>query len=204
MAAPPSPSPISGLARALIQAGKLKEADAEQLLTQANSAKVTLLEQIITAKRLTALEVARFVADTFGYPLLDLAAFDDAHIPTDAIDRKLIASHKVIPLFKRGNRLSIATADPTNLRALDEIRFQTGLTVDPIVVEQTKLAPLVSKYSESAADALKNLANDDINLDFAEEDASPASDDATGQEIDDAPVVRFIQKVLLDAINDGA
>ena len=70
MAAPPSPSPISGLARALIQAGKLKEADAEQLLTQANSAKVTLLEQIITAKRLTALEVARFVADTFGYPLL--------------------------------------------------------------------------------------------------------------------------------------
>ncbi len=204
MAAPPSPSPISGLARALIQAGKLKEADAEQLLTQANSAKVTLLEQIITAKRLTALEVARFVADTFGYPLLDLAAFDDAHIPTDAIDRKLIASHKVIPLFKRGNRLSIATADPTNLRALDEIRFQTGLTVDPIVVEQTKLAPLVSKYSESAADALKNLANDDINLDFAEEDAPPASDDATGQEIDDAPVVRFIQKVLLDAINDGA
>ena len=204
MAAPPSPSPISGLARALIQAGKLKEADAEQLLTQANSAKVTLLEQIITAKRLTALEVARFVADTFGYPLLDLAAFDDAHIPTDAIDRKLIASHKVIPLFKRGNRLSIATADPTNLRALDEIRFQTGLTVDPIVVEQTKLAPLVSKYSESATDALRNLANDDINLDFAEEDAPPASDDATGQEIDDAPVVRFIQKVLLDAINDGA
>ncbi len=98
-------------------------------------------------------------------------AFDEAHIPTDAIDRKLIATHKVIPLNKRGNRLSVAIADPTNLRALDEIRFQTGLAVDPIVVEQPKLAPLVSKYAESASDALKNFTSEDINLDFLDEDA---------------------------------
>lgn len=174
------------------------------MLSLAGNAKISLIEQIIVSQKASAIEIARFVADTFGYPLLDLAAFDEAQIPENAIDRKLIATHKVIPLNKRGNRLSVAIADPTNLRALDEIRFQTGLTVDPIVVEQPKLSPLVAKYSESASDALKNLASEDINLDFLDEDSAAKADDATGQEIDDAPVVKFIQKMLLDAINDGA
>ena len=205
MAATPQNPPISGLARALVQAGKIKEAEAEQLLSQAQSAKVSLLEQIITSKKAEAPELARFVAETFGYPLLDLAAFDEAHMPVNAIDRKLIATHKVIPLFKRGNRLSIAIADPTNLRALDEIRFQTGLAVDPIIVEHPKLATLVGKHSESAAETLKNLTNEDINLDFLDEDAAGESAEASGsQDIDDAPVVKFLQKILLDAINDGA
>ncbi|EKE18402.1 MAG: hypothetical protein ACD_10C00002G0001 [uncultured bacterium] len=204
MAATPQNPPLSGLARALVQAGQLKEVEAEQLLSQASSAKISLIEQIILSQKASAVTIARFIADTFGYPLLDLAAFDEAHIPENAIDRKLIATHKVIPLNKRGNRLSVAIADPTNLRALDEIRFQTGLTVDPIVVEHSKLAPLVAKYSESASDALKNLSSDDINLDFLDEDAATVADEATGQDIDDAPVVKFIQKMLLDAINDGA
>ena len=204
MAATPQNPPLSGLARALVQAGQLKEVEAEQLLSQAQSSKTSLIEQIIASQKSSALDIARFVADTFGYPLLDLNAFDEAHIPSDAIDRKLIATHKVIPLNKRGNRLSVAIADPTNLRALDEIRFQTGLAVDPIVVEQPKLAPLVGKYAETAAEALKNLADDDINLDFLDEEAAAKTDDAAGQDIDDAPVVKFIQKMLLDAINDGA
>ncbi|MBS1143521.1 MAG: pilB [Proteobacteria bacterium] len=187
-----------------MQAGQLKEAEAEQLLAQAQSSKTSLIEQIIVSKKAGALDIARFVADTFGYPLLDLGAFDEGQIPSDAIDRKLIATHKVIPLNKRGNRLSVAIADPTNLRALDEIRFQTGLAVDPIVVEQPKLAPLVAKYSESAADALKSFTSEDINLDFLDEEAAGKADEAAGQEIDDAPVVKFIQKMLLDAINDGA
>jgi len=174
------------------------------LLAQAHSSKTSLIEQIIASQKAGALDIARFVADTFGYPLLDLAAFDEAHIPSDAIDRKLIATHKVIPLNKRGNRLSVAIADPTNLRALDEIRFQTGLAVDPIVVEQSKLAPLVAKYSESASDALKSFTSEDINLDFLDEEAAGKADEVAGQEIDDAPVVKFIQKMLLDAINDGA
>ena len=204
MAATPQTSPLSGLARALVQAGRLKEAEAEQLISQANSAKIPLIEQIIASQKASAIDIARFVADTFRYPLLDLAAFDETHIPATAIDRKLIATHKVIPLNKRGNRLSVAIADPTNLRALDEIRFQTGLAVDPIVVEHPKLIPLVSKYSETAEDTLRNLASDDINLDFLDEEAAAKADEANGQDIDDAPVVKFIQKMLLDAINDGA
>ena len=204
MAATPQASSLSGLARALVQSGRLKEAEAEQLLAQATQGKLSLIEQIIVSKKASALDMARFVAETFGYPLLDLEAFDESHIPISAIDRKLIATHKVIPLNKRGNRLSVAIADPTNLRALDEIRFQTGLAVDPIVVEHNKLIPLVAKHSESAEDALKNLGGEDINLDFLDEEAAAKADEAVGQDIDDAPVVKFIQKMLMDAINDGA
>ena len=204
MAASPQNTPLSGLARALVQAGRLKEPEAELLISEATSAKVSLIEQLIASNKASAIDIARFVAETFGYPLLDLAAMDEGLIPTEAIDRKLIATHKVIPLHKRGNRLSVAIADPTNLRALDEIRFQTGLAVDPIVVEHPKLAPLVAKFSESAAETLKNLANDDINLDFLNEEDTQKADEALGQDIDDAPVVKFIQKMLLDAINDGA
>lgn len=204
MVATPQNSPLSGLARALVQAGRLKEAEAEELTQQALAAKLPLIEQIILSKKTSAAEIARFAAETFGYPLLDLSAFDDALIPQDAIDRKLIATHKVIPLNKRGNRLSVAVSDPTNLRALDEIRFQTGLTVDPIVVELTKLAPLVAKFSESSAEALKGFTDDEFNLDFLDEEAAAKADETLGQEIDDAPVVKFIQKILLDAINDGA
>ena len=204
MAATPQNTPISGLARALVQAGRLKETEAEELMQQALAAKIPLIDQIIAAHKASASEIAIFSSETFGYPLLDLDAFNTDLIPKDAIDRKLVAAHRVVPLNKRGNRLSIAIADPTNLRALDEIRFQTGLAVDPIVVDHGKLMPLVAKVSESADDALRAIADDDINLDFGEEEAGEAIADAGAQDIDDAPVVKFIQKILLDAINDGA
>jgi len=204
MAANPQQSSLSGLARALVQAGRLKEAEAEVLLTQSAANKTSFIEQLVSSKKASALEIARFAADTFGYPLLDLAAFDDANIQKNAIDQKLIVAHRVIPLHKRGNRLAIAIADPTNLRALDEIRFQTGMAVDPVVVEEGKLAPLVAKLSESAAETLKNLAGEDLNLEFTAEEGTEKSDEASAAEVDDAPVVKFIQKILLDAINDSA
>ncbi|MBP8022856.1 MAG: type IV-A pilus assembly ATPase PilB [Azonexus sp.] len=204
MAATPQNTPISGLARALVQAGRLKETEAEELMQQALAAKIPLIDQIIAAHKASASEIAIFSSETFGYPLLDLDAFNTDLIPKDAIDRKLVAAHRVVPLNKRGNRLSIAIADPTNLRALDEIRFQTGLAVDPIVVDHGKLMPLVAKVAETPDDALRAIADDDINLDFGEEEAGEAIADAGAQDIDDAPVVKFIQKILLDAINDGA
>ncbi len=204
MAANPQQSSLSGLARALVQAGRIKEADAENLLTQAAANKTSFIEQLVSSKKASSADIARFAADTFGYPLLELNAFDDAHIQKSAIDRKLIALHRVVPLHKRGNRLAIAIADPTNLRALDEIRFQTGMAVDPVIVDESQLAPLVAKLSESAEDTLKNLTNEDINLEFTDEDSPDKADEAAALEVDDAPVVKFIQKMLLDAINDGA
>ena len=204
MAANPQQAPLSGLARALVQAGRLKEAEAEALLAQAAASGISFIEQAASSKKMTALQIATFASETFGYPLFDLSTFDDAHIPANAIDRKLIGTHKVIPLHKRGNRLAIATADPTNLRALDEIRFQTSMAVDPVVVEEPKLLPLVTKLSESAEESLKNLGGEDINLEFTEEESAQVTDDGQAADIDDAPVVKFIQKMLLDAINDGA
>ena len=204
MAANPQQSPLSGLARALVQAGRLKEAEAESLLVQSIASKTSLIEQMVAANKTTFLDVARFAADKFGYPLLDLAAIDEGNIQKSAVDRKLIATHRVVPLHKRGNRLAIAIADPTNLRALDEIRFQTGLAVDPVIVEENKLGPLVAKLSETVEESLKTLASDDINLEFTDEQAQDKADEASSLEVDDAPVVRFIQKMLLDAINEGA
>ena len=204
MATNPQTSSLSGLARALVQAGRIKETDAETLLNQASATRTSFIEQLVNARKASAAEIARFASETFGYPLLDLSAFDEAHIQKNAIDRKLITTHRVVPLHKRGNRLSIAIADPTNLRALDEIRFQTGMAVDPVIVDETQLAPLVARLSESNEEAIKNLVNEDINLEFADEEAQDKADEAPALEIDDAPVVRFIQKILLDAINDGA
>ena len=204
MAANPQQSSLSGLARALVQAGRIKEAEAEALLMLAAETKTSFIEQLVGTKKASAPDVARFAADTFGYPLLDLKAFDDAHIQRSAIDRKLIAAHRVVPLHKRGNRLSIAIADPTNLRALDEIRFQTGMAVDPVIVDENQLAPLVAKLSESVEDTLKSLTNEEINLEFTDDDPTERVVEAAALEVDDAPVVRFIQKMLLDAINDGA
>ena len=204
MAANPQQSSLSGLARALVQAGRIKEAEAEVFLTQAAATKTSFIAQLVSARKISSHDIARFAADTFGYPLLDLSAFDDAHLQKTAIDRKLIATHRVVPLHKRGNRLSVAIADPTNLRALDEIRFQTGMAVDPVIVDESQLAPLVLKLSESAEDSLKNLTSEEINLEFTDDDSTEKVDDAAAMEVDDAPVVKFIQKMLLDAINDGA
>ncbi|HQO29265.1 MAG TPA: type IV-A pilus assembly ATPase PilB [Accumulibacter sp.] len=203
MAANPQQSSLSGFARALVQAGRLKENEAESYLSQAETNKTSLIEQLVNSKKASYFELAQFASDKFGYPLLDLTAFDDGLIPRNAVDRKLVAAHRVIPLYKRGNRLAIAIADPTNLRALDEIRFQTGLAVDPVVVEEGKLAPLVTKFAESVEDALKTLNGDDINLDFNDEQIPEKSEEAN-IEVDDAPVVKFIQKMLLDAIAEGA
>lgn len=204
MAANPQQSTLSGLARALVQAGRIKEPEAEVLLSQATATRTTFIEQLVASRKAKSIDIARFASETFGYPLLDFAAFDDSHIPKTAIDRKLIAAHRVIPLHKRGNRLAVAIADPTNLRALDEIRFQTGMAVDPVVVDEAQLAPVVVKLSESAEETIKNLAGEDINLEFTDEESSDKGEEAASVEVDDAPVVRFIQKMLLDAINEGA
>jgi len=193
---------LSGLARALVQQGRIKEAEAESFST-AGAAAGGFVNQVIASGRLNARELARFASDTFGYPLLDISAYDDERIARDAIDRKLIQTHQVVALAKRGNRIVVALADPTNLRALDEIRFQTGLAVDPIVAEADKLAAIVVRLLETTETKLNDLAGDDFDLELGEEEGQIAVDGANA-DVDDAPVVRFIQKILLDAINEGA
>jgi len=204
MAANPQTA-LTGLARALVQQNRLTEADAAACTSeQQNKVNGFILE---AARRglLGERDIARFAADTFGHPLLDISALDPSNILVDAIDRKLIGKHHVLPIAKRGNRLTVALADPTNLRALDEIRFQSGLSVDPVVVEASKLHAAIDKQGESAKETLEALTGDEFDMDMLEQDApSEAAADDAQAEVDDAPVVRFIQKVLIDAINEGA
>jgi type IV pilus assembly protein PilB len=198
------PTSLSGLARALIQQERIKEAEAEKLASQAGADTGGFIGQLIASGRMSAREIAAFAAATFGYPLLDLNAYADDYLARDAIDKRVMQNHQVVALMRRGNRLTIALADPTNLRALDEIRFQTGLAVDPVVVEGDKLAALVAKLVESPQASLQNLVDEDLNLDFEEEPAADAAAEAASAEVDDAPVVKFIQKILHDAIAEGA
>ena len=196
---------LSGLARALVQHGRLLEAEALQCTSGSGNPNDFVLE-VINRGLMSANDVARFAADTFGTPALDLAAFEQSHLAIDAIDRKLMLKHQVVALGRRGNRLALALADPSNLRILDEIRFQTGLAVDPVVVEAPKLIALVERLSESASTALKDLTGEEFDMDLLGQETgneTPTPEDSTS-EVDDAPVVRFIQKLLIDAINEGA
>jgi len=163
-----TPATLSGLARALVQQERLKESEAERIATEAKPESGGFVGQLIATGRMKSREIATFAAQTFGYPLLDLDSYSDEHFVRDAIDQRVMRSHQVLALLRRGNRLAVALADPTNLRALDEIRFQTGMTVDPVVVEADKLAALVGKLTEKTETALQNLMDGGRRVNFAD------------------------------------
>ncbi|MBP7627585.1 MAG: type pilus assembly ATPase PilB [Pseudomonadota bacterium] len=204
MSAPPQVA-LSGLARALVQHGRILEAEALACTSPSGNPNDFLIE-LIKRGLMSAGDLARFAGQTFGSPIMDLAAYDVGHLPVDAIDRKLMIKHQVVALGRRGNRLTLALADPSNLRILDEIRFQTGLAVDPVVVEAPKLVALVDQLSESASTTLKELTGEEFDMDLLgqESGVETPQQDETASDVEDAPVVRFIQKLLIDAINEGA
>ena len=194
---------LSGLGRAMVQKGLLPEADAHGLQDKANEAGITFVEQVVATKKFTETEVAEFAAQTFGFPLIDLAAFDPDHFPAKFIEAKALVSRRALPLYQRGNRLFVGISDPTNRAAMDQIKFQTGLHVEPVVVEDSKLGSIIAKVVAATGATLKELVDGEMAADLTE--AEPEAQAETQQvEIDDAPVVRYIQKILLDAINSGA
>ncbi len=201
---------LSPLARALVQQGRLVQGDATAIQAEAKKVGVTFIEQLIQSKKVSARDVANFASITFGVPIVDLHQVDVDLLPVTLIDTKLIGSKRVIPLHKRGNKLFVGTSDPTNDETFSALKFATGSTVEPIVVEEDKLAVLLKKFGESSAKALDTMIGDDTsleNIDLGDE-GNAAEGSAEGQaasdEIDDAPVVKYVQKVLLDAINGGA
>jgi type IV pilus assembly protein PilB len=194
---------LSGLAHALVQNGFLQEADARALHAKAAADKSSFVSQLVQSQKMSALAVAEFSARTFGFPLLDLAAIDTALLPRDVLDAKLIQSRRVLPLSQRGKHLYLAISDLSSLHALDDVRFKTGLIVEPVVVEDDKLSGLIDDVSEAPDNWAENLADEDIDLEFTDEVALAQKDEKATTEVDDAPVVRFLQKILLDAINQG-
>lgn len=197
-------TPLSGIARALVQHGHLQEADAEAIHTQSLAANSHFVQALIASKKISASKVAEFAAATFGYPLVDLAQLDSAYIPTGVLDPKLMQTRRIAPLFKRGTKLFVAISDPTNLKALEDAKFQTGAMIEPIVAEDNKLGQLIEKLIEASGANLKDMAMDQDELEMAGGEEPSAEPDAGSMEVDDAPVVKYIQKILLDAINSGA
>ncbi len=203
MVAAATHSNLSGLAYALVQHGRLHNADAEAVQNQANAAGAGFVGQLIQSKKMGALEVAEFASQTFGYPMLDLEAVNLDDLPKDVLELSLVHKRRILVLNKRGTRLFLAVSDPTNLQALDDVKFQTGLTVEPVIVEDDKLGKVIDKLLESADTSFTDLAVDDIDLEFTNDEALARQDEAAAREVDDAPVVKYLQKIMLDAINSG-
>jgi type IV pilus assembly protein PilB len=196
---------LSGLGRAMVQRGLLAERDAEAIQTQAKTARIGFVEQLILGKKFKEAEIAEFAAITFGLPLLDLGAIEADQMPLKTVDDKFLQNRRAVPLFQRGNKLYVGMSDPTNRAVLDELKFQTGLQIEPIVVEDAKLGTLLQKVVKATETSLRDVVGEDIGADLLAEAApeeEPIADAAN--EVEDAPIVRYLQKVLLDAIGSGA
>lgn len=203
MAAPATIQPLAGLARKLVADGLLDELSAVRAQEEAQKKKTPLVGYLVEQKLVAPSALAQSAAEEFGYPVFDLSVMDPDVLPRDVMDDKLIQKHHALPLFRRGKRLYVALSDPTNLNALDEIKFNTGLPTEPVLVEQDKLARLIDEVLNSAGAMMEGLMDEDLDRlqVSADEDKGP---DIKESDIDDTPVVRFVNKVLLDAINKKA
>ncbi|MFN2308142.1 MAG: type IV-A pilus assembly ATPase PilB [Gammaproteobacteria bacterium] len=197
---------LTGLARRLVTDGVLDEAAALGAIEAALKKRQPLTSYLVEHKLASGSVIANAACQEFGVPVFDLAVMDLEAAPIKLVNEKLIRQHRALPLFKRGNRLFVAVSDPTNLAALDEIKFHTGVTTEPILVEDDKLAKIIDQALEKAGASMMDdgLLDADLeNLDIIAGGESETEDKDTS-DIDDTPVVRFVNKILLDAINRGA
>jgi type IV pilus assembly protein PilB len=197
---------LRGLPRRLIKDGVLDEAALQTAAVEAKDADVSLVSYLVQQKIATACDVGLAACHEFGVPIMDLDALELDLNVLQMVDQNLIEKHEVLPLHRRGRKLFVGVADPTNLQAVDEIKFQTGLAVEAIVVEIDKLQEKLVKALEAVDTTLHAFDDDDLDLDKLDVSGGDddAADDVTRADIEDAPVVRFVNKVLLDAIKKGA
>jgi len=197
---------LGGLARRLVDDGILSPEDAHVAQRETQRSGVPLVTFLIKEQGLNPGRVAHAASLEFGIPYFDIGSLDKEAIPTGLVDEKLIRQHHALPIFKRSNRLFVAISDPMNLVALDEIKFNTGLSTEPILVEESKLSSVLEKALEEGDSGamMDALMDEDLdNLEVAsDEDKGEA--EATASDVDDTPIVRFVNKVLLDAINRKA
>jgi type IV pilus assembly protein PilB len=201
-----SPTPkLSGLAGRLVRDRLLNEEDAKLALEEARRAQLPVVSYLVQNKLLDARVIARAAAQEFGVPLVDLDALEPDQAIVQLVKEDLLRKHHALPLFKRGKRLFVAIADPTNVDALDEIKFNSGLTTDAVLVEEDKLTRTLERVLDAPGAAMADLDLDE-DLENLSVSGGEAEDRSGGSEIDadDAPVVRFVNKILLDAINKGA
>ena len=198
---------LTGLPRRLVAAGLLSEADAVDAQRDASAEKLLLVSHLVRNKKLNARAVAGAASEEFGVPIVDLDSVDIGQAPLKDVEAALIEKLHALPLYRRGRKLFVAVSDPTNMQALDEIKFKTGLTVDAVIVEEDKLQKNIEKAVQAMDTSMKDLADGDVGdleITAGDEEGGGEEESGTGVDIEDAPVVKFINKVLLDAINKGA
>ena len=197
----PPPSTLSGVARVLVNAGKLTPRMAEELTRTARERKAGFVATLIGANAIKADDLAHTLSTALALPLIDLNAVDLQKLPRNVVDAKIVTQYQVLVLGKRGNRLFIGAADPTDQEAAERIKFATQLTPEWVIVEHDKLMRQLESQGSSANEVLETLASADFDFDVTDEDASTAESADVAAEVEDAPVVRFLQKMLIDAIN---
>ncbi|MFC6669544.1 type IV-A pilus assembly ATPase PilB [Marinobacterium aestuariivivens] len=195
--------PLSGLAKRLVNDGVFSAEVAMDAIQQARAAQKPFISHIIEKRLVSAHRAACAASDEFGLPLLDLDVIAREALPQGLVSEALISKHRALPLMKRENRLFIAIADPTNIQALDEIKFHTGTTTEGVIVEEDKLRRMIDAFLDNQHSALDDLADADLeNLDISQ--GEPEQSDTAEEAANDAPIVRFVNKILLDAIKNGA
>jgi type IV pilus assembly protein PilB len=205
MAVTASQTNLAGLPRRLVQDGLISEAKLLEATEAAKKEKLALVAYLVNEELADARSIAVAASHEFGVPLLDLDAVDVDVDVVRAVDQKLINKHRVLPLIQRGQRLFLGIADPTNLAAIDDIKFQTSLRIDPVVVEQDKLEERIVKAIEAVDTSMSGMDDDDFDLENLDVTGEQDDDeDVHKDDIEDAPVVRFVNKILLDAIKRGA
>ncbi len=196
---------LSGLARRLVADGLLDE-DAAQSAAQASlKSRMPFVQYLVDHKLAKAGDIAWSACQEFGAPLFDLSVMDLESAPAKLVDEKLIRQHQALPLFRRGNRLFVAVSDPTNLQALDEIKFHTGIATEAVLVEHDQLHKAIDRALDAMDTSMTDMLDDDLdNLEVMSGEEADQQGDISDSDIDDTPVVRFINKLLLDAIKKGA
>jgi type IV pilus assembly protein PilB len=197
-------STLSGVARVLVHAGKLSSRTAEGLVQSAKERKSSFVSAVIAAGAVSPPDLAHTLASALALPLLDLNAVDSTRLPRNVIDVKLSLQYQVLVLGRRGNRLFIGGCDPTNQEAAERIKFATQLSPEWVIVEYDKLAKLMDAQSTSANESIEALAGGDFDFDVSDDPTAEAESSEVVSEVEDAPVVRFLQKMLIDAINARA
>ncbi|MCH7330002.1 type IV-A pilus assembly ATPase PilB [Acinetobacter modestus] len=194
---------FSGFIRRLVEDGHMTAANMQNAIDAAKKAKQDIVAHLIEQHRLSPLTIAESISVEFGEPLFDLAVYDVGLLPRELTDNKLIQKHRVVPLIQRGQILYVATSNPTNIDALDAIRFNTKLNIEPIIVEHTKLEKLIEQhFGDSGSFDFGDSEDFDLDIDVNQD--SPQEDDDNSSQGDESPIVKYINKLLIDAIRMGA
>ncbi|MGA9698091.1 MULTISPECIES: type IV-A pilus assembly ATPase PilB [Acinetobacter] len=193
---------FTGFIRRLVEDGLVSAENMQNAVLSAKKANQDIVPFLIDQLKLSPLDIAEKISQEFGEPLFDLSVYDSAQIIREGIDEKLITKHRVLPIFKRGNLLYVATSNPTNMDAMDAIRFSSKMNIEAVIVEHPKLIKLIEQ-NFAEADSFE-FSDDDIDLNLEQEDLSQKDDEEHDQKEDEAPIVKYINKLLIDAIRMGA